>query len=87
MLNMHLFFKRIVTVHVCIVLMTVICAGVLNYLLWTHTPDTRFETLESLLLPFVRPLVSLATISLAVAMGFDIQTVRVIRKMAYYKRT
>lgn len=85
MLNMKLFYQRIYTVHVCVVLALLFCTGVLNYLLWAYTPDTRFETLETWLLPFAKPAFSLCSLALAAALAADSHTIRVLRKLSYFK--
>jgi hypothetical protein len=84
--NMKLFAQRVYLVHWSMAVITVIFASVLNYLMWEYTPDTRFETLETLLLPFARPAITLATVGLVVNAVFNPHTMRIMRKLAYFKK-
>ena len=50
-------------------------------------PDSRFDTLETLLWPFAKPLLSLFTLAVLVMIAFDPHTARVLRKLRYFNHT
>jgi hypothetical protein len=83
--NMKLFAWRVTAIHACVVLVVFTLTCMLNYLVWTYAPDSRFETLETLLLPFAKPVITLGTVSLAVSVALGRHTTRVMRKLAYFK--
>lgn len=82
--NMKLFSKRVALIHTAVVVVAFACVSVLNYLLWTYKPDDQFETLQTVLWPFVGPVLSLGTLSVLASISFDPHTVRVLRKLAYF---
>lgn len=71
--------------HSCAVVVVILLVAILNYLMWQYESDTRFETLETLLLPFLRPVVTFGTIGFALSLALDHHTMRVLRKLKYYK--
>ncbi len=82
--NMKLFSRRVVVIYTSVVVTSIACMGVLNSLIWSYRPDNSFETLETFLWPFVRPVLSLITLAIFVTIAFDHHTVRVIRKLSYF---
>ena len=80
--DMKHFARRAMAVHRHVASLVLVLTGALNYLVWTYAPDAKFDTLETLLLPFARPVVSVGTIAIAVSTIFDRHTVRVLRKLA-----
>ncbi|WP_298150892.1 hypothetical protein [Flavobacterium sp.] len=84
MQNMKLFSRRVTLTHASVVLSAAVLVSMFNYLVWTYQPDTRIETLETVLWPFARPILSLITLALFVTIAFDPHTVRVLRKLSYF---
>lgn len=84
MQNLKLFYKRVSLIHTAVVVVAIASVSVLNYMLWTYKPNDQFETLQTVLWPFVRPVLSLGTLGLLVSIAFDPHTVRVFRKLAYF---
>ncbi|WP_426078678.1 hypothetical protein [Janthinobacterium sp. PSPC3-1] len=71
--------------HYCAVAVVILLVAILNYIMWQYESDTRFETLETLLLRFLRPAVTFGTIGLALSLAMDHHTMRVLKKLEYYK--
>jgi len=84
MLNTTLFFRRSAVIHACVICAALACVSVLNYLVWTYMPDSRFDTLETVLWPFAKPVLSLFTLAVLVMTAFDPHSVRVLRKLSYF---
>lgn len=87
MTKMKLFAWRVTVIHTCVVASIVISTCMLNYLVWSYIPDSRFETLETLLLPYAKFVFTLVTASLALTVAFDSHTVRVIGKLSHYRKS
>lgn len=84
MLNMTLFSRRLAVIHASVICAALACVSVLNYLIWTYQPDSRFDTLEAVLWPFAKPVLSLFTLAVLVMIAFDPHSARVRRKLRYF---
>jgi TRAP-type C4-dicarboxylate transport system permease small subunit len=84
MLNMKLFSRRVAVIHASVICAAFACVSVLNYLVWTYMPDSRFDTLETVLWPFVKPVLSLFTLAVLAMIAFDPHSVRLLRKLSYF---
>lgn len=73
-------FHRIAAIHAGCTVIAVVLACVLNVCLWSYAPDTRFETLETMLLPVFKLFFALVTIGAVLGIVFDRLTLRVLRK-------
>ncbi len=72
-------YEKLLRFQRCICLFGAFIAVLINYLIWSYEPDTRFETLETVLFPAIRALVAVVSIGLVVNMYLDPLTNRVLR--------
>ena len=86
MTNMKLFARRVALIHASVVFFALACVSVLNYLVWTYQPDTRLETLETLLWPFFRLVLTLYSLTVLVTIAISPHTLRVLKKLSYFNK-
>lgn len=84
MLNMNLFARRVAVIHASVICAAIVCVCVLNYLVWTYMPDSGFDTLETVLWQFAKPVLSLFTLAVLAMIAFDPHTVCILRKLRYF---
>lgn len=76
-------YKRLFAVHIATTSVVVACACIMNWLVWTYTPDTRFQTIETMLYPVFRVLVTLWTTIVTLNVAFHRLTLRVLMRLAH----
>lgn len=80
-------FHKVAVIHLCVTATVAILSCALMAMLWSYVPDTRFETLETLLLPVFRVLFTLAAFANLLGIAFHRRTLRVLRWLKYKRST
>lgn len=76
-------YRRVLTIHACVLLLILTCASYLSWLVWTYKPDNAFESIETLLYPYFRWILPLVLFGSCISAAGNPMVLRTLRRLRF----